>query len=374
MRILLITRHYPPAISGGAKRPFLLAHAMRQQGVEISVVAPSLPDGEPGVAVAHANRDPSTASTPPRFSPMNVARELLLWPDPDIRWCLRAGRAALANAPWKPDWVWTTSPPESVHAAGAMVKRHTGARWIADFRDHWLERPHRRERLALHRRIGEGTIARGWLAAADLVTCVDSSIAAELKRLGARNPRVAPHFAPTSAPEPVTLPANDINVVHTGSIALSDPLARIGNLIEPFEQALTRNPALHLHLVGRLTEAEVAAVRASPAQARITLHGVQPLARSLGLQHAADALVLVGSSKTHVPPSKITEYLATDAPIIVCGDGAWRNDPRVAGAAPAAEAFAALRKGDRRPPGAPHPPTVDAVAAQLLSWMREVRQ
>ncbi|GAM97922.1 TPR/glycosyl transferase domain protein [alpha proteobacterium U9-1i] len=366
MRLLLITRHYPPAVSGGAKRPFLLAQALRKLGAEVFVIAPSLPEGEPGLAVPHPNRDPSGA---PAAAPTlrDVARDWLLWPDPDIRWCLRAADAA-EGAPWKPDWVWTTSPPESIHAAGWRVKQRTGARWLLDFRDHWLTRPHRLQRAAWHRRFGESAIARRWLRQADLVTCVDSSIQAELKALGAGDPRIAPHFAPVGDVAPVTLSADDINVVHTGSIALSDPEARIEDLLSPFEGALARNPALRLHLVGRLSAAERAAIEASPARARIDDHGVQPLETALGFQRAADALTLVGSRKTHVPPSKITEYLAADAPIIACGEGDWRKDPRVNEQSPRA-AFAALTKGAKRGPG-PRAPRVDEVAAQLYDWMR----
>ncbi|MBY0422923.1 MAG: hypothetical protein K2Q06_11515, partial [Parvularculaceae bacterium] len=141
MRLLLIARHYPPAVSGGARRPFLLARALRSRGCEVFVVAPSLPDGEPGRVVPHPNRDAGTAPpAPPGWR--DHARDWLLWPDPDIRWSRRAAAAALA-ADFAPDWVWTTAPPESIHIGGLLMKRSRGARWLADVRDHWLDRPHR---------------------------------------------------------------------------------------------------------------------------------------------------------------------------------------------------------------------------------------
>lgn len=366
MRLLLITRHYPPAVSGGAKRPSSLARALRKHGAEVFVVAPSLPDGEPGIAVPHPNRDPSgAASSAPSLR--DLGREWLLWPDPDIRWSMRAARAAAEGAPWKPDWIWTTSPSESVHAAGAKLRQQLDARWLMDFRDHWLERPHRRQRLAAHRQFGEGMLARRWLRNADLVTCVDASIQAELARLGARDARVLPHFMPDGRGADVALPANDINIVHTGSIALSDPEARIEDLLAVFAGAQCRNANLRLHLVGRLTDEEQSKVAQSAAVARISVHGVLPLEQSLGFQRAADALVLVGSAKTHVPPSKITEYLATTAPIIACGPGDWRNDPRLDDADPV-EALAGLRKGDLRKHSATAP-DLDHTARELLSWL-----
>lgn len=365
MRLLLFARHYPPAVSGGARRPFLLAGALRRRGVAVHVVAPSLPDGEEGLVVPHPNRDPSGAAPAPK-SLRDVARDWLLWPDPDIRWTRRAALAAI-GAELAPDWVWTTSPPESGHAAGVMVKRATGARWLADFRDHWLDRPHRLERQAPHRRFGERRLARRWLARADLVTAVDPFVAQELRGLGAKRAEVLAHFAPPDLAERVDLGADDLHVVHTGSIALSDPAADIGAMLGPFEAALGSNPRLRLHLVGRLTEAEAARAAASPAAARIALHGVVPLARALGFQQAADALIYVGSPKTRVPPSKIVEYLATTKPVVACGEGGWRADPRVDDRDPTA-ALAALRRGAVRPEVAT-PPGLEETADRLLSLL-----
>lgn len=363
MKLLLLARHYPPAVSGGARRPFLLAGALRARGCEVFVAAPSLPEGEPGAVAPHPNRDPSTA---PAAAPTlrDMARELLLWPDPDIRWSRRAARVALGSD-FRPDWVMTTSPPESIHAAGLMIKRATGARWLADFRDHWLDRPHRAERAAPHRRFGERLLARAWLGKTDAVTCVDRFIAAELKSLGARAPAVLPHFMPPDAAAPVRLPTETLNVIHTGSIALSDPAADIAELLAAFAAARARNPALALHLVGRLTDAEVAASRAS---AGVVLHGVQPYATALGYQRAADAILYLGSSKTRVPPSKIVEYFAASAPIIAVGSGDWRADARVDPADPV-EMMATLVRGQPRAP-LPAPPSLDEAADMLFEILR----
>ena len=367
MRVLLITRHYPPAVSGGAKRPFLLAKELRKHGCDIFVVAPSLPQGENGVAEPHPHRDPSTSGGGAQTF-RDVAREFLLWPDPDIRWARRAARTAFDQAPWRPDWIWTTSPPESVHAAGVILKRRYGAKWMADFRDHWLDRPHRLEREALHRRVGERLIAQRWLVHADIVTCVDQFIADELRSLGPIDPQITPHFSPSGLATPIDLSAEYINVVHTGAIALSDPHAQLEEMLAPFEQAVMQNPALRLHLVGRLSDREKSLVKASPASRHVVLQDVQPLEVALGFQQAADALIYVGSKKTHVPPSKITEYLATDAPIIACGDGDWRQDERVGNQDPAA-ALAALRHGDKRKLLIRAPSVAD-IASKLLLKMQ----
>ena len=366
LRVLLLTRHYPPAISGGARRPFLFATALREAGVHVDVVAPSLPPGEPGCAVPHPHRDPTGAASAPATL-RDVAREALLWPDPDIRWSMRAAHAAL-DLP-RPDWVLTTSPPESIHAAGAFLKRRTGAHWALDFRDHWLTRPHRLQRRAPWRRWGESRIARAWLGRADLVICVDREVCAELRELGARAVNVIAHVPPP-AETPVELSHDTINVVHTGAIGLSDPTCRIEDLIEPFTAAAARNPLLRLHLAGRLSEAERAAIAASPIAALCVDHGVVPLSQARALQAGADGLILVASEKMHVPPSKIVEYLTCDAPIIACGKGPWRRDPRTPQGDPISMLIS-LRKGAGAPPGRPRPLSAGDAAHQLLACMSE---
>lgn len=366
MRILLIARHYPPAVSGGAKRPFLLAQALRTAGVEVYVVAPSLPEGEPGWTLPHANRDPGTSAQTSRPSIRGLAREILLWPDPDIRWCLSAARTAIASG-IKFDWVISTSPPESIHVAGEFAARKLGARWAADFRDLWLLNPHRQERNRWHRRAGEALIARRLLSRANLVTAVDSLVAKEVKALGAAAVEVLPHFTFSTAPTPAKLPQDRVNVVHAGSVALSDPQANIIQMLNPFERARQSNPALLLHLVGRLTDLETDAVARSSSAADIIIYGPRPLAEALSFMAGADALIFVASAKMHVPPSKVVDYLMFDAPIIATGDGPWRADPRIS----KGDAALQLRQLVKRSSRPLLPPSFSAGAAAnlLLTWM-----
>ena len=370
MRIVLLARHYPPAVSGGAKRPFLLAQALRSAGHDVWVCAPSLPEGEPGFIVPHPNRDPSTKVSAGSHSLRGWLRSWLLWPDPDIRWAMRAARTVLATGP-TPDWIISTSPPESIHVAGQWLARQTGARWLADFRDLWLQAPHRKERRHLHRIVGERLVARTILPKASLVLAVDETVAAEAKALGAKAVSVLPHFVQdlSSDADMPALPAEDINIVHVGSVSLSDPEARIGDLLQPFEQARQNNSKLRLHLIGRLTEVELHAVTSSPEAEAITVWGVVSLERAFSFMRAADALAFVASWKMHVPPSKLVDYLMFDKPIIAAGVGPWRDDPR----SPKGDTIlllADLRKNSRRN-DAVRPLSADDATKLVLGWMRQ---
>ena len=365
--LLLLARHYPPAISGGARRPSLLVEGLRKAGVTVFVVAPSLPPGEFGVAVPHPNRDPSgvTSEKAPR-SLRSFARECLLWPDPDIRWCMRAAKIAAQSVPFKPDWILTTSPPESLHVAGAWLKKRLGSMWVADFRDTWLDRPHRLERLSIARRIGEAMLAHLTLRKSDLIVAVDPVVAKDAQRLGGRNVQLLPHFSPNVLPSPASLPKDTLNIVHAGSMELSDSLCRIEDLLEAYVQARTLNPKLHLHFLGRLSEREVIA---AGQIAGVTLHGPKPYEEALAYIAGADALALVASKKMHVPPSKIVDYLATDKPIIACGDGPWKDDLRTPQTDPV-KVLSALSKGVKRLEQLPTPQNADQAAHTFLELLR----
>jgi hypothetical protein len=112
-------------------------------------------------------------------------------------------------------------------------------------------------------------------------------------------------------------------------------------------------------------------VRRSSAAAAISIHGVRTFEETLALERSADALALVGSEKTRVPPSKIAEYLASDAPIIACGAGGWRKDERIEDCDPE-ETMAALAKGGKRS-RLRRAPSARESAARLLHLMETTR-
>jgi len=325
LSFLVIARHFPPSVSGGARRPLMWVRGLQANGARTFVVAPELPDGIEGTAVHHPHVDPSTR--PPTAPGLkDHLRDWLLWPDPDIRWVRKAVRAARQTCPFVPDWIFTTSPPESVHTAGHALKRAwPTARWVADARDQWMLRPFRAERRQLIRRTLEPLLARHILRDCDAVLSVNAAISDELATYAPRAARcVVPHFTEnTEAPYPFD--GTTINLVHTGSFKLSDPDVSVDHLIEPFEQAAALNPALRLHLAGRLRDDEMARIQSSPAHDRMVLHGTVSLAESMQLQAGADALMVAAAEASDAPPGKLTEYRAAGRPILPVGPGSWRR-------------------------------------------------
>ncbi len=365
--IVVFSRHFPPHVSGGARRPYYLVKALQSLGCRVFVVAPALPGDIEGIAVPHVQPDPAL-SAPGRRSLRDVLRDWVLWPDPDIRWTKRAVQAAHDALPFIPDWVMTTSPPESIHYAGAQLKKKYKCRWYADVRDHWLVQPFRKQRENGFRRLIEGKIARTMLRGCDLVSTVNAPIADEMRGYtrGRGQVFVLPHFAIDASVETLSLPDDQLNLVYTGSFSLSDPACKITDTLDVFAAALAKNPALHFHMAGRLSEVETARIHASPCQNNITVHGVVSLEESHALQRAADALILSGSPHAATPPGKAAEYAARGKPIIAISEAVWAADFN--GGQSAVERLAQLG-ADTPPHNKTRLPTQTEAAQEILRHM-----
>jgi glycosyltransferase involved in cell wall biosynthesis len=113
----------------------------------------------------------------------------LLWlPDDEQRFiwpAYRAGKAALQRGG---DLIYTTAPSFSTHLAGLLLRRTTGVRWVAEFRDPWILDPEhggqRQHSVALVTRCNRA-LERWCIRAADaVVTVTDRARALYQARLG----------------------------------------------------------------------------------------------------------------------------------------------------------------------------------------------
>ncbi len=366
MKLAIVARHFPPAISGGARRPFLLARELIRNGHDVLVIAPQICPDVPTLAVFHPHIDPP-AAVPGGRTWRDRLRQTVLLPDPDINWARRASRVHL---PFRPDWILSTSPPESTHVAGWLLKRRYGCRWAVDCRDHWFLHALRPERRPGTMRVrAEQWLAQRLLGEADAGIAVTTSIAAEIRGLAPVLPcAVIGHFADIFAggnrPE---LPHGAINIVHTGSFVLSDPARRVEPVLTAFANAVRRNPRLHLHLVGRLREDELAAINASPARSHINAVGAVSLEAARQWQLAADVLLLVSAPDTPHIPGKLEEYRTTSRPILVSGGGSWIAAAGVTPVADLATALAGAPSAEMSGAGALTPDRACAMVLEHLA-------
>jgi len=348
LNFLLVAYFYPPCRDTGAHRPAAMAKWLRRLGHRVTVLTTSAYGAgeaamEDGVirsadlqrlrARLHGRDRVDALFDADTYSGRPHVLSRVVVPDPlAVAWAPFALRDALrANPRERFDCAITSSPPESVHMIGRALGRR-GVPWVADLRDGWTFEPIRPPfPTALQRRLDE-RLERRWLTAADSVVCVSRPTADDLRaRLGLDpelipngwDPDLAVEASDRSAAERLLDPGR-VSLVYTGRFGSygRDPTALVqalGVLAREHPDVAAR---LELVLAGPLTEDESALMRSDVAPGRIVLAGTLDRPDALALQRAADALLLVASSRrTQLLNFKLFEYLAAGPPILALAAG-----------------------------------------------------
>jgi len=377
LNLLLVAYFYPPCRDTGAHRPAALANWLRRLGHRVTVLTTSAygtgdAATEQGVVrsadlqrlrarLRGHNRvdalfDADTYSGRPHVLSRIVVPEPLA-----LAWAPFALRDALrANSRERFDCVITSSPPESVHLIGRALQRR-GVPWVADLRDGWTFEPIRPEfPTAFQRRLDE-RLERRWLTAADAVVSVSRPAAADLRARLGLEPELIPNGwdpdldaeGPGGSSADRLLDPERVSLVYTGRFGSygRDPTALIRALgvlaLEHPEDAVR----LELVVAGPLTQDEANLMRRDVAPARIAVAGTLDRTEALALQRAADALLLVASSRrTQLLNFKLFEYIAAGPPILALAAGteAGRVAEEAGGNAVAADDVDAIVQALRR--------------------------
>jgi glycosyltransferase involved in cell wall biosynthesis len=332
MRVLFVAMYWPPAGGAGVQRPLKLAGHLAALGVEVHVLAPDDPKwlhvdrslaAPPGVHVHRAanlgprSRRPAEELRAARGLDRALLRgslafRALLVPDASVLWNLTAVPAAIRLCRRLAiDVVLTTSPPGSVHLAGAAAKRVTGVRWVADLRDSLVFHSHRRREVR-----GERRLARLVAERADAVVCASTAIAEEMRALGTRGPvaEIGNGCDFEDFEGLAYTPGARFRITHAGSFfGKRDP--------RPFLQALARaDPDVVARFVGDFRSADRAYAASLDLGERLELLPYVSRAEALALQRDSEALLLLipeaDGRGRGILSGKVFEYLAAERPVL----------------------------------------------------------
>ncbi len=418
-RLLVLAYFFPPLAGGGVHRVLSFVRHLPARGWDCTVVCA----GERDYWV----RDPSLLARVPagtevlrvpggsalgawlrlrggegrrRGGTFAGLRRLANWwllPDSYVGWSVRARAAALRRvAAGGIDAVLSTSPPDSVHLAGAAVAARTGLPWVADFRDPWTGLSffvpptpwHRARQLAMETRV---------LERADLVLAASRT---HLESLGgAPGPRVrrAEHLPNGFEPAPAAAAAapdpDHFRLAFTGTLNLMEDA---GTLLEAVHEMLARVPEARRRL--RVDLAGPYDLDYEDRSVALGLRGIVrftgPLehAASRALQRGADALLLWkprgGGFRTMVP-GKLYEYLDAGRPILAllpaddeaaglvrrAGGAVLPPGDRAALARALETLYMAWKQGGRAPDARPawlEEHARERLAARLAGWLDEL--
>jgi glycosyltransferase involved in cell wall biosynthesis len=359
VKVLLVTRHFPPGGGGGVQRPLKFATHLPALGIETHVLAPDIPGSPPADAELelptqawiHRVRYVGPRAGRPAerlLAKQGLARvgtqaallgRRLLVPDENVPWSTFALPVAIRLVRReKIDVVLTTSPPPSLHLLGAAVKRATGAAWVADLRDPLTSHPHRRgyeSQLARLKEKSVGGVGRLVASQADAIVAASDAIAEEARGLEPKGKVVTiangcdfDDFAGLAHH-----PSDRLRITHAGHFhGKRDP--------KPFLQALAELGLedLVVRFAGDFREADREYAESLGLGDRLELLGDVSRRRSLELQRDSEALLLLvpesGGRGRGVLTGKIYEYLAAERPIlaVVPLDGAAAQLVRETGA------------------------------------------
>lgn len=230
----------------------------------------------------------------------------------------------------RPDVVVTTSGPESTHLLG-LVASAFGIRWVADYRDGWLRDVRHPAPLRVIDRALERLIARR----STIVTAVNDAIAGDVaQRHGVRTFTVSNGFDRSvladASDERASLDPNRFSLVYTGLLAIDvgeQPVVNRGRDAQAFLDALTlllgKDPdfatLFELVVAGPVSGSEREVLTRGDLRKVVRVLGLLPRKRALGLQQAADGLLLIpgGAGAT---TAKVFEYLAAHKPIFAVSE------------------------------------------------------
>jgi glycosyltransferase involved in cell wall biosynthesis len=314
-KVLVIANPYPPQASAGTTRVVRFLRHLPAQGWQPTVLAARVqgPAAVPGEVRVLRAATPVPALLQGGGRRSNQLNNWLFVPDNFALWiapAVRAGRRLLEEERF--DALFSSSPRPSVHVVAALLSRLSGVPWLADYRDPWSTYQFRkyptRAHRGAHRRLESCTLGR-----AAAVTAVNQPILDDLLQrhpwLAGRTHVVANGFDRAEAADQVSL-GEGFWLVHTGRL-----YGREQQLAALLRATAALPPDVKLLFVG-VDERKVlpAAQRAGVAQ-RVRVEPLVPLARSLGLQRAADALLLINGRRPESMSSKVFEYLRAGKPV-----------------------------------------------------------
>lgn len=358
-RVLIISYYWPPTGGSGVQRWVKFAKYLPSQGWQPVIYTPANPEqlafdeslledippcaevikthiSEPydlyrrfvgGAAKAEGGVNPVNAGKKSFKQKLALlVRGNCFIPDPRVSWVrpsVRFLQKYLAEHPV--DAVVTTGPPQSMHLIGRNLKRATGIKWIADFRDPWTK-------MFSYKHLG-------LLPIADRIHHrMEQSVLDEADAIIAVTPEVLSDFARCTQ-TPVHLITNGYDaddfvaepqkeegrftIVHTGLFAADGNPLRLWDCLsyrcrhdEEFAKAL------QIKLIGKTDKEIVEAIKMRGLGDNLLDMGYLPHAESISALLSASLLMLPLRQEPEyakVYPGKLFEYLAARRPVLGIG-------------------------------------------------------
>jgi len=357
-KVLIITYYYPPVNVTGALRPLSFAKYLPEYGYDVKILTTArhgachgenssniLRGFEPyGYFIAplrnYIMRDvpASKRSTSRVISSQSVLSRIqnrLLIPDQAVTWIPFATMLAAYHAKRIPfDILLSTSPPESPHLVGLLLKKMFDIPWVADFRDGWLFEP-----------LKPPECYQG--VQGSLLKYLEGSVVKNADRIISVTPPIAQDFSeryPSCADkvcvitngydnkEIASVKRNRIQddvfrIIYTGALSLSrsersaTPFFKaIADLVNDNRGGIAQH--LQVNFIGDFLSIEKSYVHNMRLDQWVTFSNSVPRAQAIQSQKDSDVLLLITEpNRKGVATAKLFDYIGVRRPILALAKG-----------------------------------------------------
>jgi len=358
-RVLIITYYWPPSAGSGVQRWLKFAKYLPKAGWEPVIFTPENPDfdlqdesllkeipeslevikfpiWEPYSLVSKIRG--KGKSHPARMLEQKEKgwiekasiwlRANYLVPDPRVFWMKPSVKFLtdlLSNGQFEA--IITTGPPHSMHLIGRDLKRKTGIKWIADFRDPWSEwefldtLPMKDSVRQKHQKLEKEVLKE-----ADQVLTISPTFQRDLEKISRRKIKLLTNgFDPADLPQGFQSKKKEkgkLHLVYTGIIdAIRNPIPLLKSIKEEFKGM---GEEVCMSFVGKVSDPVQEFVKNDNwLKEHIKFPGYVSHQEVFDFYAKADALVLILTDTKNAKgniPGKLFEYLAIGIPVLALGD------------------------------------------------------
>ncbi|MCB1148754.1 MAG: glycosyltransferase [Chlamydiia bacterium] len=322
MKILLITRYFPPLEGIATLRMRAFAERWADCGHKVTVLTTSKAvEGDyayPGIEVHPVSyfdpitfiggEQPSSGSGNSYLKRLYRTRLNERMPHRTDFWTSQAKKALARFDGF--DLIVSSYGPYTPHLVALEAKRRFNCAWVADFRDLWCENHTYRgiwPFTLLEKRLEKKVCSQ-----ADIITTVSEGLKRRLQKSypTARIDVVPNGFNPSVFPRAVEKPSRPFHFLYTGTVFEK------GHDIAAFLEGVERSGgSFHVEFIGTVSSKFT-------QSSRVSYSGRIPYAEALSEQMKADALVLLDyrlEGYEGLLSGKVYEYLYTGKPILAVG-------------------------------------------------------
>ncbi|MCC8360237.1 glycosyltransferase family 4 protein [Salinimicrobium sediminilitoris] len=356
-KVLIVTYYWPPAGGPGVQRWLKFVKYLPENGIDPIVYAPKnphyplkdasleaeIPSGlkvlKKGIVEPYAfagllsKKDTETISSGiiPKEQKQGFLQKLMLFirgnffiPDARKFW-IKPSVKYLSEylKEHEIDTIITTGPPHSMHLIGLQLKKETGVKWIADFRDPWTQIGyHSKLKLLSRSRKKHEELEKMVLQTAEKIITTSFTTREEFASKTDRPIEVITNGYDTEQVDKLPMDKK-FSLSHIGSLLSG---RNPENLWQALSELICENEdfarVFQLKLVGAVGEPVLESIKKAGLKDWLVLKNYVSHLEALQLQRSAQLLLLIeiDSEETRgIIPGKLFEYMVSERPILAVG-------------------------------------------------------